>query len=110
MRRFAWWKYRNEVLNTIAGAVEKDPRPSAVFGDFNMAPWTPHFKKLITGRLKDTMEGKGLQLTWHTEFPSIAQIPLDHVLMTEEWENQERRVLEDIGSDHYPLYVEMFLK
>jgi endonuclease/exonuclease/phosphatase (EEP) superfamily protein YafD len=77
-----------------------------VFGDFNCAPWTNKFQKLLTnGDLNDTENGHGFQPTWPANFaPPI--IPIDHILTSKNIRTSERRISRDFGSDHLSVLVE----
>jgi endonuclease/exonuclease/phosphatase (EEP) superfamily protein YafD len=54
----------------------------------------------------DSRKGFGLQATWPASLGMFG-ITLDHFLVTEDWKVAERKVLEDIGSDHAPIYIQL---
>lgn len=78
-------------------------------GDFNMTPWSPKFRQLVAdSHLRDTVRGFGLQPTWPAGAPQF-WIPIDHVLVSPDILVVDRRVGPDLGSDHYPVIVDIQL-
>jgi endonuclease/exonuclease/phosphatase (EEP) superfamily protein YafD len=77
-----------------------------VFGDFNCAPWTNKFRRLlVSGDLIDSERGHGFQPTWPANFaPPI--IPVDHILTSKNIRTLRRRISRDFGSDHLSVFVE----
>ena len=69
--------------------------------------WTPRFKHLLraTG-LRDTAAGFGWQPTWPTFLPRLG-ITIDHCLASSALGVRALKTGPDIGSDHYPLIVEL---
>jgi endonuclease/exonuclease/phosphatase (EEP) superfamily protein YafD len=81
--------------------------PAAVIGDLNCAPWSPAFRRLLAdGSLRDT--GRGITPTWPVK-PWFLRIPLDHCLTSPAILTKEHRVGPDIGSDHFPIIVNLAL-
>jgi endonuclease/exonuclease/phosphatase (EEP) superfamily protein YafD len=99
------WRLRNKLLVNLSKRVASDLRPVLVAGDLNTTPWCVWFKVLKAQRLRDSAEGFGIQGTWPTRVPFFMRIPLDHILISPEIQILERRVLQDIGSDHLPIFV-----
>ncbi len=81
-----------------------------VVGDFNTTPWSYNFQKLIkeTG-LRDSQLGFGIQPSWPMTFPLLA-IPIDHVLISRNFDVLKRETGALTGSDHLPVFVEVGLK
>lgn len=69
-----------------------------IMGDFNLTPWTPAFRNLPGKRAGDPR----LTYTWDTERPWLG-IPIDHILIGNDFEVVEANVLPAIGSDHSPI-------
>jgi len=81
-----------------------DEEVKIVAGDLNDVVWSKasnRFKK-STG-LKDPRVGRGTFSTFPTYSP--IRFPLDHILCSPELELIELKVLENLGSDHFPIYV-----
>jgi endonuclease/exonuclease/phosphatase (EEP) superfamily protein YafD len=76
-------------------------------GDFNATSWTDGFNALLANTdLKDTRLGMGVQPSWPTYCPLFA-IPIDHCLVSRHIALLGRTVGPDIGSDHYPVVVDL---
>jgi len=76
-----------------------------VIGDLNDVVWSKaskRFKK--TSGLGDPRVGRGTYSTFPTYFP--IRFPLDHIFCSSQLLLSELKVLENIGSDHFPIYVE----
>lgn len=102
------WEARNRMLNDVAKwANGLNGSPVIVLGDLNVTPWSYHFEKLLnSSNLRNSQYGFGVQPSWPTSlFPLL--IPLDHCLISEEITVSNRFIGKDIGSDHYPLIVEI---
>lgn len=94
-----------EIIRTAKDIVRnKHEEASLLIGDLNDVAWSKSnviFKKL-TG-MKDLRQGRGFLGTFPTYLPF--KIPLDHVFCSEEFELVEFKILDDIGSDHFPVSV-----
>ena len=78
-----------------------------VIGDLNLTPWSPRFRALLDdGGLGDSRVGFGHHATWPVWFPLLL-IPIDHVLADPEIKVYRREVGPAVGSDHYPVLVEL---
>lgn len=85
----------------------KAPRPTVVTGDFNDVAWsrtTRLFVKL--GRLLDPRQGRGMYNSFDAN-SYVMSYPVDHVFHSEEFTLVELRLLAHVGSDHYPVFVEL---
>ena len=101
---------RNEQLVDLAEKIVMLPTPLIVVGDLNTSGWNPAFKRLVydTG-LRDSRQGFGVQATWATMLP-LLRTPIDHCLVSARVKVLDRRVGPDIGSDHYPIIVDLLIK
>jgi len=95
-------------------------------GDLNTSPWSAHFQDLLHHTvLRDSQRGFGLQGTWPQFYSplgndtllsrlggllGLAQIPIDHVLISPEWQVGHWKRLDPVGSDHWPIEVDLRLK
>lgn len=106
----AKWTQRNAFLANVAEAVAASELPTVVAGDFNVAPWSPFFGRLLAdGGLIDSRSVRpwwDLQCSWPTHFVPL-RTPIDHVLHTPGVATASRRVGPDIGSDHFPVIAEL---
>lgn len=104
-RRYA--NSRNRQLEALARIACFFDQPVVVLGDLNITPWSPHFKQMLRkAGLRDSREGHGLHPTWPSWNPLLG-IPIDHCLVSPEVTVHHRRVGPHIGSDHYPVIVEL---
>jgi len=82
-----------------------DDELKIVIGDLNDVVWSKASKKFKkTSGLKDPRVGRGTYSTFPTYFP--IRFPLDHIFCSSELLLSKLKVLENIGSDHFPIYVE----
>ncbi len=102
------FELRNEQFARISEFSNNCNVPLLIIGDLNVSPWSFYFRKLIQdGNLLDSTRGRGLQFTWpatNVLFP--LRVPIDHCLYSRSIYIQNRKVLPNIGSDHYPLIID----
>lgn len=97
-------------LIRVGEYVSKETLPSMVAGDFNDVSWS-NTSRLFgnDGKLRNSRLGRGLFNTFDSN-SKIMRWPLDHYYVTEQFQLAEIRVLEDIGSDHFPILAKFVLK
>jgi endonuclease/exonuclease/phosphatase (EEP) superfamily protein YafD len=101
------YRVRNRIYAGLAGRARASEEPVVVLGDLNSTSWGRSFGRLLEeGGLRDTSEGRGFQWSWPAGFWPLA-IPIDHCLTSPEVRIASRRIGSDIGSDHYPLIVDL---
>lgn len=100
---------RNRELGHIAEVAAGAQGPLIVAGDFNTTPWSPYFQDLLASAgLRDAANGHGYIGTWPTWFwPAL--IPIDHVLLKGPLAVTSVRRGPGVGSDHYPIVVDLRL-
>jgi len=127
---------RNALLNQWATEIMASDRPVILAGDWNLSPWSLHYQQFIQQtELHNSSQGFGIQPTWPT--PGVLpqkvleksgwadrpagftpnspwpwgdgfwQIPIDHVLISPHWRSVGFQRGEPIGSDHYPVIVDL---
>src|SRR5690606_90814 len=87
-----------------------DKMPVVVVGDLNDVAWSPttrHFQSQ-SGML-DPRKGRGMYNTFHAQVP-LLRFPLDHIFHSSHFRLAEIRVLPYIGSDHFPIFVNLSLE
>ncbi|MCD8535851.1 MAG: endonuclease/exonuclease/phosphatase family protein, partial [Verrucomicrobia bacterium] len=105
----AYWHWRNEQLNELASYVRRLDGHVVVLGDLNLTPRSYYFRKFThEAQLRDGGKGFGLQISWPTFFPPLG-IPIDHCLVSAGINVRDRRTGHGIGSDHYPVVVDLYL-
>ena len=101
---------RDAELVVVAKRVQSAATPVIVCGDLNDVAWsrtTRLFQKL--SRLVDPRKGRGFFGTFHARYPFL-RYPLDHVFHSVEFRLVTMRLLPYVGSDHFPVYVELSLE
>lgn len=104
---------RNRQLEALAkllgpAAVSGAP-PRLLVGDMNLTPFSPYFATLLaqTG-LRDARQPDGLLGSWPSWLPPM-QVTIDHCLVDAALAATRVRRGPDVGSDHYPLEVTLFV-
>lgn len=98
---------RNRQLDALAEQLNDGGDPLVLLGDFNTTRWDTRFATLLAATgLRDTAAGFVWQPTWPTFLPGLG-IAIDHCLASPRLAVTARRIGPDIGSDHYPLIVEL---
>jgi endonuclease/exonuclease/phosphatase (EEP) superfamily protein YafD len=100
---------RDEQFAGLAALVRERPGPVILMGDLNVTSWSASFDLLVAGtRLHDSRRGFGVQPSWPA-WLAIGRIPIDHCLVTPEVTIVDRQIGPDVGSDHYPVVVDLAL-
>jgi endonuclease/exonuclease/phosphatase (EEP) superfamily protein YafD len=81
-----------------------------VVGDFNSTPWSWPFRRLIdSGGLESSQNGFGLQPSFSAESNLLLRVPIDHLVHSPALQATERELGPALGSDHFPLLVDLQL-
>jgi endonuclease/exonuclease/phosphatase (EEP) superfamily protein YafD len=81
-----------------------------VAGDFNATPWSWPFRRLLDlGELRNSQVGFGLQPTFSSQSNLLLRVPIDHLVHSGALEVTDRRLGPPLGSDHFPLLVDLQL-
>lgn len=105
--RAKWFDVRNAQLETLSELSARIDEPLVVAGDFNLSPYSPYYTTwLRESGLADTLVGHGLGITWPSYFLPLG-IPIDHAFVSAEFSVSSRRSLENFGSDHLPVLIEL---
>jgi endonuclease/exonuclease/phosphatase (EEP) superfamily protein YafD len=101
---------RDAELLIVAKEINKLQLPVIVVGDLNDVAWsstTELFQEM--SRLLDPRVGRGMYNTFHADIP-LLRFPLDHLFHSSHFRLAEMRVLSSIGSDHFPILVNLSLE
>jgi endonuclease/exonuclease/phosphatase (EEP) superfamily protein YafD len=96
---------RDAELLLVGRRVREASMPVIVCGDLNDVAWsrtTRLFQKV--SRLVDPRKGRGFYSTFHARWPGF-RYPLDHVFHSDDFRLVALARLEDVGSDHFPVYA-----
>ena len=98
---------RNAQLEALARFARAQPHPLVVMGDLNVTPFSPRFTRMLReGGLQRCVPGAGFTPTWPTHFPPL-YIQIDHCLASAGVYAWNFRVGDYLGSDHYPISVQV---
>lgn len=96
-------KERDGDLLSVAKLVKKTKKPTLVLGDFNSVAWST-ISKLFrkNSELIDGRKGRGILASFHAKYWFL-RAPLDLVFHSTTIFINELKILENIGSDHFPI-------
>lgn len=102
---------RNNELKIVAEEINKDVSSThkILAGDFNTTPFSYWFKLLEkTTGLLSAERGTGINNTWPSWLKfNLLRISIDHALVSDNIEVQERIIGDDLGSDHLPVILKL---
>ena len=97
---------RNDQLAALPQLVREQKYPVLLIGDLNVSPWSSHFVRLLKDSgLKNSMKHFGFQPSWPSQ-NRFLRIPIDHMLHSPEILIHRRVVGSDVGSDHFPVWID----
>ena len=100
---------RGMALGKVADMVRANTLPTIVAGDFNDVSWSGTIAQLAhDAPLRDVNRGRGFYNTFDAR-SHLARWPLDHFFVSPQWRVVALKRLPDVGSDHFPLYIELAL-
>lgn len=100
---------KEDGLRTLGKDIKGRQLPTVVAGDLNDVVWS--YVDKLTGTedvLYDLRVGRGLYNSYNAN-NFLMRWPLDHVFVTEEFRLKNLERLSKIGSDHFPIFVELVL-
>lgn len=107
LRELSW--SRDRQLQAVARRAAACEGAVMVLGDLNVTSWSPVFADLLKeSGLRDSRRGHGLQPSWPSD-NIILRIPIDHCLVSPDVLVHRRWVGQAVGSDHFPVFVEISL-
>lgn len=102
--------YRDEQLALLARQATVTPGAVLLLGDLNMTSNMPTFGQFASASgLRDSRQGFGVQATWPSYMPPM-RIAIDHCLVSGNVIVDGRRVGAHVGSDHFPVIVDVSLR
>ncbi|MCC9658338.1 endonuclease/exonuclease/phosphatase family protein [Rhodopirellula halodulae] len=88
----------------------EDHRPIVIGGDLNDVAWSPSTRLFLRlSRLLDPRRGRGFFNSFHADRWWM-RFPLDHVFHSDHFAIREIRRLEHVGSDHFPILIDLQLQ
>lgn len=104
---------RNFELESFAATVRADKQSHALMlGDWNVTPWSPHFKNV---RILTRMHYQNYGILPQATFPSftrfnLLQMPIDHILFDDHFELVSINKGPALSSDHHSLIARLRVK
>lgn len=96
-------------LKKIGRKLMSNKYPSLIAGDMNDVVWSHVDELTETNKiLKDVRVGRGFYNSYNAN-NIFMRWPLDHIFVTEEFRLKKLERLSNIGSDHFPIFVELVL-
>lgn len=103
-------KLRDAQLGFAADWSAAQETPFFVAGDFNATPWSWPFRRLMNeAPVMNSQSGFGLQPSFAATSNVLLRVPIDHLLYSEDLEVLDRKLGPAMGSDHFPLVVDLQL-
>lgn len=100
---------RGKALQKVPNAVRQNERSTIVAGDFNDVSWSGTLHQLTReGELHDVRLGRGRGNAFDAR-STLARWPLDHFFVSEPFQVVKLKRLPGVGSDHFPLHIELAL-
>lgn len=97
---------RNQYIKQISEYVKESSGPVLVCGDLNATPWSSALTEILRHSQLTIPKGFGIVSTWPTQLP-LLRLPVDHCLVPEGTYVMSYKRGPYIGSDHYPLEMEL---
>ena len=100
---------RDAELVLMGKEIDKHQReePTIVCGDLNDVAWSYTSQLFLRlSKLLDPRMGRGLYNSFNANW-RVFRFPLDHVFHSDEFKLVDLRVLPYVGSDHFPMFVEL---
>jgi endonuclease/exonuclease/phosphatase (EEP) superfamily protein YafD len=94
-------RVRNAQLRALGRELADCTHACVVVGDFNVTPWSSHFRELLDADVHDCAGGRGLLGTWPSGLPAVLRIRIDQCLLTGAVSVADVRVGDSVGSDHF---------
>lgn len=107
----SWFRERNAQLTRVAHETQTNTRPTVLIGDFNISPFSPLYKTIFQSEKHSKGElvaarNKKTQPTWPRFCPPM-MIPIDHAFVNAGFKPQLFRTLDQTGSDHRAIVVDL---
>ena len=100
---------RDAQFQFVARWAKGSTGPTVVTGDFNATPWSHVFAPLADAGLRNSQRGFGLAPTFPVDGNLVTRVPIDHLLHSPHLAVADRWLGPDLGSDHFPLVVDLAL-
>ena len=105
---YPWFRERNKQLTFVATGLMLSRRPAVLVGDFNISVFSPVYRSLFAQKTAITAcrSGFGLLPTWPRFMPP-AYLPIDHAFVNNVFVTTQFITLDQPGSDHKAVLVDL---
>lgn len=104
-----FWGVNHAQMQDVTTIAAEAPHPLIVAGDFNASPWAYSMRNLASAaNVTDAHNGYWFRPTW--QINPWLKFPLDHVLVSEEWQIVNYEHGDPGGSDHDFLILDLALR
>lgn len=101
---------RNAQIDFAAEWSNQQQGPNVVVGDFNATPWSYPVRHLLAQtELRNSQSGFGVQASFPASGNFLIRVPIDHLFHSPDLAVVDRVLGPPMGSDHYPLVVDLWL-
>jgi len=95
---------RNAQLQALGRELAECRTACVAVGDFNVTPWSSHFRDVLQGAgVRDCAAGRGLLTTWSSGLPAMLRIRIDQCLVAGAVSVSGVRVGASLGRPYLPL-------
>lgn len=96
-------------VENLLPTLEKISSPLIISGDFNAVFWSQTVKKIAKASHTNIVNGLRWSINIETKLPLLSsmQLPIDHLLLSDEFEVKSIKVEKNLGSDHLPIVSEI---
>jgi len=107
-----YWPYPHqqpEQVEQLLPILEGIPSPLLISGDFNAVAWSHAVKQIARASHTHVVDGLRWSIELKTQLPLLPfmKLPIDHLLLSDEFEVKSIKVEEGLGSDHLPIVSEI---
>ncbi len=107
MNRLCWQSRNSHFKNLANDVASRDASRTIVTGDLNSTPWSPWFGQLLRDSgLTNSMNKKGLGISWTPVRFQLLGLPIDHFLVGDEIAVCDRFLGDSAGSDHHAVILD----
>ncbi len=100
-----YFNSRNNQIEFIANYCQNIKTPLVLVGDFNVSLWSQYYVRLEKmSKLRNTRQGFGILPSWPSNILPL-RIPIDHCMVSSQFDVVDTRLGSDVNSDHLPLIV-----
>lgn len=103
----SWTASRDREIAIMGDVANQVTQPLVLLGDLNASPWSYPMRRLTAqSDLSYATTGYGVGLSWRLAGVLLGA-PLDHILVSPQWEVMNYLEAGDIGSDHIPIQADL---